>query len=327
MTCLTRIDSYQTAEQQWKALLPKCASDTLFATPQWQRIWWEQFGLGLELLLLGFEGDSSIEGIAPLARANGTITFAGSRDLFDYNDFLVSDRAETHFYSCLMTHLETEKWDTLELSSMAEDSPTLAHLPGLARERGYKVEVREEDVAPGLTLPSDWDDYLQALSKKDRHELRRKLRRLYASGQAVHLYSVAEAGQVESSLEDFFRLMRYSKEEKDHFLTEPREQFFRKVAGEMASAGIFRLFFLEMNGRRVSSAMCFDYGHSRLLYNSGYDPEYSYYSVGLLVKAFALKDAIEAGKTYFDFLRGSEPYKYDLGGKDRTLYQMVIKRS
>ena len=327
MTCLTRIDSYQQAEQQWQALLPLCASDTLFTTPQWQRIWWEQFGLGLEMLLLGFEDDSRIEGIAPLARSNGTITFAGSQDLFDYNDFLVSDQAETRFYSCLITHLEGEKWDTLRLSSLSESSPTLAHLPALARERGYVVEVQEEDVAPGLELPADWDAYLETLSKKDRHELKRKLRRLYSSDKDVRCYSVWQADEVESSLEDFFRLMRFSKEAKDHFLTGPREQFFRSVAKEMASAGVFRLFFMEMNGQRVSSAMCFDYGHSRLLYNSGYDPEYRYYSVGLLVKAFALRDAIENGKTYFDFLRGSEPYKYDLGGKDRTLYEMVVKRS
>ena len=327
MTCLTRIDSYQQAEQQWQALLPLCASDTLFTTPQWQKIWWEQFGLGFEMLLLGFEGDSRFEGIAPLARSNGTITFAGSQDLFDYNDFLVSNEAESRFYSCLITHLEEEKWDTLRLSSLAESSPTLTHLPALAKERGYTVDVQEEDVAPGLDLPSDWEGYLQTLSKKDRHELKRKLRRLYSSEKDVQCYSVSQGDEVESSLEDFFRLMRFSREVKDHFLTGPREQFFRSVAKEMASAGVFRLFFMEIDGQRVSSAMCFDYGHSRLLYNSGYDPEYRYYSVGLLIKAFALRDAIENGKTYFDFLRGSEPYKYDLGGKDRTLYEMVVKRS
>ena len=79
--------------------------------------------------------------------------------------------------------------------------------------------------------------------------------------------------------------------------------------------------------KRVAAAMCFDYGGARLLYNSGYDPSYGYYSVGLLLKALCLKDAIEQGKAYFDFLRGPEPYKYDLGAKNTALYQMVVTRS
>ena len=64
-----------------------------------------------------------------------------------------------------------------------------------------------------------------------------------------------------------------------------------------------------------------------MLYNSGYDPEMSFYSVGLLMNAICLKDAIEQGAVYFDFLRGSEPYKYHLGGKNHTLYQMVVTKS
>jgi CelD/BcsL family acetyltransferase involved in cellulose biosynthesis len=40
-----------------------------------------------------------------------------------------------------------------------------------------------------------------------------------------------------------------------------------------------------------------------------------------------IRDAVEAGLPFFDFLRGDEPYKYDLGGKDYPLYRMVVKRS
>ena len=40
---------------------------------------------------------------------------------------------------------------------------------------------------------------------------------------------------------------------------------------------------------------------TRLLYNSGYDPEFSYYSVGLLLDALCLREAIEQKLRYFDF--------------------------
>jgi CelD/BcsL family acetyltransferase involved in cellulose biosynthesis len=40
-----------------------------------------------------------------------------------------------------------------------------------------------------------------------------------------------------------------------------------------------------------------------------------------------LKDAIDRGMDYFDFLRGPEPYKAHLGGQQRSLFSMVVKRS
>ena len=327
MNRLTRFDSYQEAEGLWQEVLFSSAVNTLFVTPLWQKVWWQQFGHEWEMLLLCINGDKGVDGIAPLARRNGAIGFIGGQDLFDYADFLVSLGAESRFYACLLDYLDGEDWEYLEFFSLAQKSPTLEYLPHAATKHGYSVEVHEEGVTPGLILPHSWDAYVQALSKKDRHELRRKLRRLSTAGEEFVWRKYSEPSDIASLIEEFILLMRYGNEAKHRFLTEPREQFFRSIAMELAGTGILKLFFLEQAARRVAAAMCFDYGPSRLLYNSGFDPNYSYYSVGLVLKAFCIKDAIEEGKEYFDFLRGSESYKYDLGGKDRTLYRMVVKRS
>ena len=327
MSGFTRLDSYQGAETQWHNLLPSCTVDTLFITHEWQRVWWERFGDGVEMILLMLEDDGGLDGIAPLARRDGTISFVGDQDLFDYNDFLVARGAEPRFYPCLLDHLEGESWEMLKLMSLPEDSPTLAYLPDLAREHGYSVEVSQEGVAPGVRLPDTWDAYVESLSKKDRHELRRKMRRLYSSGEEVRYYKLSDPDETEAALGDLFWLMRDSREDKHAFLTNSREQFFRDMASEMSRIGVFKLFFLEMGGERVAAAICFDYGGVRFLYNSGFNTKYGYYSVGLLLHALALKDAIEEGKVYFDFLRGDEPYKYHLGGADRTVYQMIVRRS
>ena len=327
MSPLTRLNSFRGAEVAWENLLATCTIDHLFINPRWQRVWWDLFGDGAEMLLLCLQHEGSIKGIAPLARRNGTISFVGNTDVCDYNDFLVPRGAESHFYSCILQYLDSEEWECLRLSSLDENSPTLAYLPALAREHGYSVDVQQEDVAPGLSLPDNWDAYLNSLSKKDRHELRRKFRRLYSAGEEFRYYQLSSPVEVEGNLEDFFALMRHGREDKHRFLTEPREQFFRKIAHEMAGIGIFKLCFLELKGERVAAAICFDYGTSRLLYNSGFNPAYGQYSVGLILKALCMEDAIKEGKGYFDFLRGSEPYKYDLGGKDRTIYEMLVKRN
>ena len=170
-----------------------------------------------------------------------------------------------------------------------------------------------------------WDDYLLTLRKKDRHELRRKLRRLERENTSAQ-YAYVEADQIDASLPDFFRLMRASSGEKNDFLTEEREMFFRDMVATLSSLGMLRLYFLEVDLNRVAACICFDYDGQYLLYNSGYDPEYSSLSVGLLNKALCLKDAIEEGKYSFDFLRGTERYKYNLGAQDQLVYEMIVRR-
>ena len=323
---LTRAASFEQIEESWQYLLPLGALDIVFMTPQWQRIWWAEFGTDAEMLLLCLPGQEGLNAIAPLMRRNGRITFIGDEDLFDYNDFLVSPGSEERFYTALLDHLREDTWESLELFPLAAESPTLNFVPSMAEGQGYTVEIHQEDVCPGLKLPSTWDNYVEGLSRKDRHELRRKLRRLTSAGE-YRWYCCSESAEVAAKVDDFLSLVRLSREDKDRFLTPQRERFFRTVIAATAAMGVVKLFFMELGGQPVASALCFDHGSCRMLYNSGFNPEYSYYSVGLLLKALCVKDAIEEGREYFDFLRGNEAYKYDLGGQDRALYRMVVKRS
>jgi CelD/BcsL family acetyltransferase involved in cellulose biosynthesis len=99
------------------------------------------------------------------------------------------------------------------------------------------------------------------------------------------------------------------------------------MAYSLAKEGNIRLSFLDVEGIRVASTIYFDYEHEFYLYNSGYNPEYASFSVGLMLKVFCLRDGIVEGKKRFDFLRGAEPYKYDLGGHDIPISRCVIIRS
>ena len=77
---------------------------------------------------------------------------------------------------------------------------------------------------------------------------------------------------------------------------------------------------------RVASCICFDYDGTYLLYNSGYDPEKSSLSVGLLNKALTIQEAISQDIKEYNFLRGTERYKYHLGASDRAVFDLIITR-
>ncbi len=318
-------ENFESIACEWEALLPHTAANTIFVTPWWQQLWWERYGGDAELQILSVRRDDTLLGIAPLMISGDTLSFLGDTDLFDYHDFLVGRGCESDFYDAVWHYALRMDWHTLMLKSLRGDSDTLTHLPALAEQHGLRAEISDEDVSPFKALEPSWDEYLMSLRKKDRHELRRKLRRL-ENGASAKQYFVSDADAVAEAMPEFFRLMRASSPDKDGFLTAEREQFFGELAQELAERGQFNLFFLEVDNAPVASCICFDYADNFLLYNSGYDPAYSSLSVGLLNKALCIREAIESGRQCFDFLRGNERYKYNLGGADQTVHELVVRR-
>lgn len=323
----TPLTSFDQIRSQWQELLGHSPVNNLYITPVWQELWWNAFQDGRSLAGFYLTDDGgAVTAIASLSRSEDHYSLVGNSDTFDYNDFIVAAGKEAVFYPALLDTISANGATRLDLFSISEESPTLAILPDLARARGYAVDVAEEDVAPRIVLADTWDEYLAGLSKKDRHELRRKLRRLDSQGN-WRWYCVSDPAEAAERMDTFVDLMRRSDPAKAEFLTPEREAFFRSMVEATATEGVLRLFFMEMDDLTVAASLCFDYDHVRMLYNSGHDPEYRYYSVGLLLHSLCLRDALEKGYRYFDFLRGNEPYKYRLGGTDHHLYRITLERT
>lgn len=319
------LESFASLEKPWRELLPACTTNHIFITPHWSRVWWQVFGSGSELLLLSVRRDTELVGIIPLMRRRDEISFIGSSDVCDYMDFVIQQGQESAVFSQLLDYLEPMDWGCIALHSLTPDSLALSHFVPMAKQQGYLVKTTPEDVSPQLTLSSDWEEYLSLLKKKDRHELRRKLRRL-SQVKSARFYTVTEKEQLSQELGEFFRIFKLNRDEKAAFMTDQRRGFFEALVLALAGEGYISLSFLEVDGIRVASALCFDYNDGLSLYNSGYDPAYASLSVGLLCKVFCMKEGIVDGKRRFDFLRGAEPYKYDLGGQDVPIYHCVISK-
>jgi CelD/BcsL family acetyltransferase involved in cellulose biosynthesis len=202
---------------------------------------------------------------------------------------------------------------------MRKQSSNLTALCTYPEALGYEITREQGEVVYHLELPGPWEEFFPILSGKERHELRRKMRRLSAAGRITYQV-VEEKQEVQSAMDTFIRLFRMNRPEKSRFMNSGREKFFRMLAEEMAKEGILKLFFLEIDGRPAASVMCFDYGSTVYLYNNGYDNHFETLSVGLLCKVFSIKHSIERGKKKYDFLKGGELYKSRLGS---TLSQLV----
>ena len=105
-------------------------------------------------------------------------------------------------------------------------------------------------------------------------------------------------------------------------MTPAMERFFRVMTQAFAERGQMRLGLLEHQGSAIGAMLQFDFGGRVHLYNSGYDPAFANDSPGLVTLAHCIRDAIALGRQEYDFLRGTERYKYDLGGRDRAVVRL-----
>ncbi len=310
---------------EWAELLSRCDEPVPFLHPTWQRVWLEEFQADRELLLLSVRDGGRLAGVASLLREDARLSFVGHYSICDYMDFVVPREQCGGVFAALLEALRREEWSELEMRGLRDTSLTLAELIPRARTAGLRVEQELEAIAPSIALPGGWEEYQAALPKKDRHELRRKLRRLQAAGE-LEFRVYTSPDEVRERLSTLLRLMIESRSDKAAFMSEQMGRFFHRMAPAMAAEDLLRLYELELDSKPVASVLCLNSGGQLLFYNSGYDPQYAGLAVGLASKAFCVRDAIESGCARADFLRGKEPYKYDLGGRDRQVYRCLIRR-
>jgi CelD/BcsL family acetyltransferase involved in cellulose biosynthesis len=290
-----------------------------FILPAWLQVWWQVFGAGERLFIREVkQGDRTI-GIAPLLIKEGTAYFIGSTDVCDYQDFIVVPGREREFINVLLDDLPQNGIRSLDLKHVRPDAVVLTALAPLAKSRQYEVISEQEAVSYEMDLPSSFDEYLESLSAKQRHELRRKMRRLTEEGEIEYRF-IERGKKLTTTLDDFLKMFVASRQDKAAFLTEQMKSYFRFLIDAMAGMGLLKIGVLALDAKPIAEVICFDYHDCIYFYNSGYDPQYVSLSAGLLSKVYAIKDSIAKGKKRFDFLKGAEPYKGHLGGKEVALY-------
>lgn len=319
---------------EWNDLVQRSYNDNLFLTWEWQSIWWKHLGEG-SLLLLGFraEGDGRLVGIAPLFHTHtddgeSILYLNGCRDVSDYLDLIVEAGQEEAVYQALLDYLEGDapEWDLVEFCNLPQESQTFVKLREMAEARGYQTLVEVEDVCPIIPLPDTWDDYLMMLDKKQRHEVRRKLRKADREAD-TRFVIVGPEHDLRAEMQSFVELHQLSTPDKDEFMDPTMQEFFFEVAEVLQAQGWLQLAFVQINGQKAAALLNFDYSDSILVYNSGYDPsQFRQLSPGIVVTARCIEHAISLGRSKFDFLRGDEVYKYRFGAQDTEVRRLLVAK-
>ncbi len=310
------------AKRDWENL-----EETVFHYP-FQCFWYHElfaktFCNELSTHVLGVFESNKLLAIGSFEEFKNKTIFVGMRpistvsSLSDYGDLLWSNKGKENaksVWEAILSYAREQNLPPLQLDFVRQDCPTYEVF-----QDNRNAVLKIDEVAPFLKLPNSFEEYVEKLDHKKRHELRRKLRR-FPKNEAIFQYMTDS----NYSFEEFIRLHKLSDPHKFAFMTEEVKSFFHAVAFIPKKHWRVEFCSLAFNGKIVASTMYYMNDSYSLLYNSGYDPAFHYMSVGLVLQAHMIEKAINGKKTTYDFLRGNERYKYDLGGVDIPLFKIQV---
>ncbi len=320
-----REDGFSLFEKFDLARYPHLLWPSVFILPFWLESWWGQFGKDYEPLLFSVWKEGVPVGIAPLKRKDSSVSLLGSPDVCDYLDFIVTPGEERNFFRTLFGALEQRGITNMELFCQRPEAAIFGSFFADKQIEGWRGFFEEENTSSEVQLAGSWELYLAGLQKKQRHEVRRKLRKLETETHGFRYRRLAEKNEVIGYI-PFFLDLFLQNPEKQGFLNAGMEKFFYRLITAAAEIELVRFGILEIESRSVAAVLYFDYMDRIYLYNSGYDSEYQSLSVGLMAKILCIKDSIERGKHIFDFLKGRETYKARLGGETVPIYKVILEK-
>jgi CelD/BcsL family acetyltransferase involved in cellulose biosynthesis len=317
---------------QWRELSARDPDRHIFMTPEWNRLWWEEFRSDKDLFLLTMTRAEDIVAIVPLYRKRETekkvLRFVGGIDLTDYLGPICFEEDRNEVAASLVDWLEKTdvEWDEFDAHNMPVPSGFAEYFVDHVDRAGFEFALEQEETSAVLLLPDSWDGYLRGLRSKERHELKRKRRRLEREYPDARIRSATEE-TLEKDLKYFVEMHRGAEGHKGHFMRPEIATFFERVARAFMPRGWLRLHLLEIGDQPLASTFGFEFEGVFYLYNSAYEPDAARLSPGLALVSELVKSAIENRLEKFDFLRGPERYKYQLGSEPVPLNNVRVKRA
>jgi CelD/BcsL family acetyltransferase involved in cellulose biosynthesis len=320
----------------WNDLLAESVCNVPFLRYEYLEQWWQTRGgaewpAEAQLILITAWQDNQLLGVAPLFQTlhQGCLSllFLGSIEISDFLSFIVRPQHLAEFTHGLLDTLLSDSripaWEVLDLYNNLDTSGLSAVLEAEAAARGWAFRSEQTDHSPLIHLPGDWEAYLGSLDKKQRHELRRKIRRLQEAELPSRWYIVEDAASLETEIEAFIALMAHDPQ-KQVFLSGAMKTTMTNTIRSAFQEGYLQLSFLEIGGKKAAAYLIFDYLNCLWVYNSGMDPEFYAYSAGWVLLGYLLQWANENKRTDFDFMRGNEDYKYRFGAVDRFVNRIRL---
>lgn len=299
----------------WNDLWLRDRMATPFQSPHWLLPWWEHFGNG-ELLTLALEDDGRLDALAPLyilrdEDSDESLGLLLGTGISDYLDVLSTGESGGQALVAHLAKTDCQLWDLQQLR------PSSSLLSAALPSR-WSENVEDQEQCPVLSIEGAGNDLENITSTHFRKRLRYSRRSIERFGP-VTLESASNAtlGAMMTALFELHAARWGVRNLPGVLADDVIQSFHRQVAQRMLDAGSLRMYAMRAGERIVAIFYGFAHQDTVYFYLSGYEPALEKLSVGTVIVAHAIREAVRSGAKAFDFLRGAEEYKYAWGAKDR----------
>jgi CelD/BcsL family acetyltransferase involved in cellulose biosynthesis len=311
---------------QWTRLAERRGN--AFVTPEWCLAAARSRGAGWEsVAAVAWTDGGDLRGLLPLTRRKGDgrpeLALCSAGDWFHP----VSEPADEEAVAAAVAPLISayvKGRRVLALHGVEADASwwrTLSRRARVAAVRG------PDALSPYIELGGmDWDEYLATRSGQLRNQLRRRMRTL-RRGHIVTVRRTSALGEVTADLDTLLRLhaARWRERPGRSAMSGDRA---RRLHLDFATAaferGWLRLYLLEVDGEAVAAWYGWAIGGRWSYYQAGFDPAWSSHSVGFLLFAETIREAIEEGAHEYDMLQGAEAFKLRFSAGSRRTRTVVL---
>jgi hypothetical protein len=301
----------------WNELLMQSRSDTIFLTWEWLYTWAECFlGSDRKLFILAVYQKEKLIGLAPwcIHRIRGNffslrqIEFLGSPKMAsDYLDVFAKKGKEKEvalqIYDFLFREV-SESWDSMSLRDIPANSLFLLYFIESIRQDGKYVDIYEGAFCPFTVLPRSWENFLTNISSNRREQFRRHYRKLQKHVEVKH----------STFIHDKVALARFNSLYSNWWGKNQNHQFYvhlEKFANRCQSQSWIQIDFLSADGEDIAALWHLRYKNKLLMYLMAVDKDFTIkISIGNILIGLCLEKAISDGIDIYDFLKGSEDYKF-----------------
>ena len=288
-----------------------------FLTHEWHQAWWRAFGGDrVQALLLRDAGGRLLAGACVVSTPRRRIESAANYYTDDW-DVVAADSSSR---AAIWLEIGALQARSLRFDAVPDGAGALQAREALT-DAGYRVSMVEQQQSAYLTLPGSWDELLAAQSGKHRGQIRRGRKRLDQEGELrLSTRSSLDPG-LESDLERFFQLEAsgWKGEAGTAILADPAaKELYAEFARLAARRGWLRLHLLELDGTLIAADYGCVVGNATFLLKTCFDERYSELAPGFVLRAEAIRAAIEEGLSVYEFLGGPDPHKLRWRGELRA---------
>jgi CelD/BcsL family acetyltransferase involved in cellulose biosynthesis len=331
--------SFLGLQATWEALLDRSDTATVFSSFAWASVCWRRLRASARPYILQLYDGPVLVGLAPLCITSNALgpkvvrfiaTGSSKTSYADYLDFVSAAGFEKRVVRATLSFLEAQKarWQVFDWPELSETSASYRVLSEAAGTDGRRLTLTPGTVCHAIPLPPTWSEFLAQLPPNMRSAIERKTRKIARECGATFEQATSDE-DVQSALSALFAFQKQRWPRVKETDVAGFQGFSREMAQTMLRAGRLDLWSLRAGGQAIAVAWNYRLKDTVYFYLSSFDQDerWNKYSIGTILLAFCVRNAIETGCRRFDMMRGDYSYKSRFASVPHRNYRVQLSSS